>query len=784
MINLKKFFNLQNEAEKVADYMSLYDRRKAILKEADVLGDKYAIQKSMETSISDNGLIDPAKYKRFMKEHTDKVVAACNEMASIEKSMAKLESDKECSEAILDTKAILVARDGYEQGVISKALYFEIMKSKQGETRFADTLVFNDKGEILLLQRLDSEGGYTGLWGLPGGHVEPGEDFKDAGARELFEETGLITNRENQMGHIVQYDKMGEYRKDGVYIEYFCVHVHGDKEPLVLNSEEHAASAWVPLCQLDQYKFEYENARTNIEKLTGMDSMKKANTIIKSLQDGVLSPIAFQEICRNNPDIVKAANKHYFSGKEREKLADEGEAMPDGSFPIRNEQDLKDAIRSVGRAKNEAKAKAWIKKRAKEMGKTDLLPDGWVEKAVGAGASDKGSGESLDPDIKKCDLGPEGIAKALMGAIGAAGEHDQNVVASVAEFADSIFKAQKTGYYSDNAVNRKMGRVGQKYSKDKQPEDVKGEKGKKDDSDYDKQAREASDGALKRAAQSLATPYPVRQAAERELGRRKKEKKGGKGSGNSFVFEDAIFEDEEMVASAKKQGIDIKEGKGGVSLVSGDREKVKQFYRELLDPEERDDFDAEFDAGSFDSKEKPKKDKKSSGKTETFIFEDSIYEDDDAVADAKKQGVEIKEGKDGNTIVTGEREKVKEFYHQLLDPEEQEDFDSEFESGSFDYKEEEGAKAVEKYNVKSLNKEFRDLGVKFVKEDEGFFGNARPKGGDPDQEGYKGKGGTEWAITYDVDNGFEVFELSSGDSWDNLSLVEAKYKLLEGGVKK
>lgn len=94
-----------------------------------------------------------------------------------------------------------------------------------------------------------------------------------------------------------------------------------------------------------------------------------------------------------------------------------------------------------------------------------------------------------------------------------------------------------------------------------------------------------------------------------------------------------------MVAAAKKQGIDIKEGKGGVSLVSGDREKVKQFYRELLDPEERDDFDAEFEAGSFDSKEKTKKDKKSSGKTETFIFEDSIYEDDDAVADAKSRGL-------------------------------------------------------------------------------------------------------------------------------------------------
>lgn len=49
--------------------------------------------------------------------------------------------------------------------------------------------------------------------------------------------------------------------------------------------------------------------------------------------------------------IMKSVNKHYFSEGERKKLAKEDEAMPDGSFPIRNTQDLKDAIRSVGRAK-------------------------------------------------------------------------------------------------------------------------------------------------------------------------------------------------------------------------------------------------------------------------------------------------------------------------------------------------------------------------------------------------------------------------------------------------
>jgi hypothetical protein len=40
---------------------------------------------------------------------------------------------------------------------------------------------------------------------------------------------------------------------------------------------------------------------------------------------------------------------------------------------------LKDAIRSVGRAKDPAAARRWIKKRAKELGKESLLPKSWEE---------------------------------------------------------------------------------------------------------------------------------------------------------------------------------------------------------------------------------------------------------------------------------------------------------------------------------------------------------------------------------------------------------------------
>lgn len=67
-----------------------------------------------------------------------------------------------------------------------------------------------------------------------------------------------------------------------------------------------------------------------------------------------------------------------FSAKQRKNAASSGAAMPDGSFPIQNAQDLKNAIKAVGRASNSAAAKAHIIKRAKAMKMTNLLPSGWT----------------------------------------------------------------------------------------------------------------------------------------------------------------------------------------------------------------------------------------------------------------------------------------------------------------------------------------------------------------------------------------------------------------------
>lgn len=91
-----------------------------------------------------------------------------------------------------------------------------------------------------------------------------------------------------------------------------------------------------------------------------------------------------QEVPEEEPDTevdgAIAASAWELSGPSaaaRDKAAKKGQALPDGSFPIRNESDLKKAIQAFGRAKNKAAAKRHIKKRARALNRTDLIPEDW-----------------------------------------------------------------------------------------------------------------------------------------------------------------------------------------------------------------------------------------------------------------------------------------------------------------------------------------------------------------------------------------------------------------------
>lgn len=68
-----------------------------------------------------------------------------------------------------------------------------------------------------------------------------------------------------------------------------------------------------------------------------------------------------------------------YSTGQREAAAEKGNALPDGSFPINNKADLRNAIQAFGRAKNPAQAKAHIMRRARALDAADLIPEAWMK---------------------------------------------------------------------------------------------------------------------------------------------------------------------------------------------------------------------------------------------------------------------------------------------------------------------------------------------------------------------------------------------------------------------
>jgi hypothetical protein len=116
-----------------------------------------------------------------------------------------------------------------------------------------------------------------------------------------------------------------------------------------------------------------------------VDSMK-GKTVTLTKVDGATEEVAFEIPEHDELRMQKLENAIYylsevykrdFSHEQREHDAGTGAALPDGSFPIENEGDLRNAIHAYGRAKDKEKAKAHIEARAKALGLSHLLPEGW-----------------------------------------------------------------------------------------------------------------------------------------------------------------------------------------------------------------------------------------------------------------------------------------------------------------------------------------------------------------------------------------------------------------------
>jgi hypothetical protein len=123
------------------------------------------------------------------------------------------------------------------------------------------------------------------------------------------------------------------------------------------------------------------------------------------VKDGVAEKRAFAaRAMAAADDAALDAEKHEFPAAERERDTEAGVAMPDGSYPIRNANDVANAVRDFYRSGQKPDVKAHIIARAKAIGAENALPDEWEETA------DKAAASAVSLNVP--NAAPEALAKA------------------------------------------------------------------------------------------------------------------------------------------------------------------------------------------------------------------------------------------------------------------------------------------------------------------------------------------------------------------------------------
>lgn len=164
--------------------------------------------------------------------------------------------------------------------------------SKAKETGYADVLVRDSDGKLLLVQRKADDSFKPNHWWIAGGHIENNETAEDAAIRELKEETGINANNVKFLNTKVVDD--GKVSHRFTYIT--------DSQDVKLQKDELSDFAWVTIEDAKNYQLvgEYSDLKSLYEKAQNLIELNLpenpshkdlANAVNKWLKDNAQGKI-------------------------------------------------------------------------------------------------------------------------------------------------------------------------------------------------------------------------------------------------------------------------------------------------------------------------------------------------------------------------------------------------------------------------------------------------------------------------------------------------------------
>lgn len=111
------------------------------------------------------------------------------------------------------------------------------------------TVISNNKGEVLIIQRSKKNDVLPEYWDIPGGTLEDGEDPSQGAIRETKEETGLDISDVRLF-----FQKSNVDTAKNKQFVTLVFHAKTSESNITVNPEEHDTYAWIDPSNISTYK--------------------------------------------------------------------------------------------------------------------------------------------------------------------------------------------------------------------------------------------------------------------------------------------------------------------------------------------------------------------------------------------------------------------------------------------------------------------------------------------------------------------------------------------------